>query len=203
MRVVDSPIDVALSQGGLLEAVRQVNQTSVGANISQRTGRRIKMVKAEANLLAQGLMGPGCSIRIALVYDKNTNGGLPICNNLWLSLDDTWNAAKGCVKPLNLSNTDRFEVLYETWVELTGKVDNQGNNGTSTPPYYMNQASKHIKFEADLGGRITRYTSATSASIGSTISGGLLVFIHYTPFNGVSENSAAQLSGGVRTYYWT
>lgn len=109
---VTSPVNSAWS------VPTQLNVSPTGTNQNQRIGRSILMtsIQLRYNLLRSGSNGPS-QARIVVVYDRQSNFSIPLATEVF-NTDVN-------ISPLNLTNSDRFVVLFD---ELTDSMQSSSLN---------------------------------------------------------------------------
>jgi len=140
--------------------VFHLSQIAVGAAVYNRVGRSARLCRLQiSGLLNAGINEYESLCKQALVWDRFPNKALA-------SITDIWDGGHP-VYFENQENMNRFVILYERTVVLTG---NANAAGTMT-----SGMSADIGFDVDLPGLTTFSTTAdTTGVIGNTISGALL-----------------------------
>jgi len=148
----------------LVDARFPLNAITIGSGAWCRIGRKITM----KSLYLQGFftynaavanVSRGHNARIMIVYDKQTNGALPILADIlgdqinFAGATDTRVAAP--TSGINLNNRDRFEVILDKRFWLPGS-NNLGtvtglNGGTTAEPVleYRNLRGRETVFRSD------------------------------------------------------
>lgn len=85
-----------------------------GTEATQRLGRKISMTSMylKGNILLQGTTVGGGFLRLAIVYDKQSNGTAPAITDVWLT--------NAITSPNNLSNRDRFVKVVDIETPVIG-----------------------------------------------------------------------------------
>lgn len=173
IKYVDTATNTGITQTGTVDSL---NLTAQGSDNNQRIGRKITVkniqikgqVAATTADLGTAAAYPESSdtIRVAIVYDKQTNGAVPTYSQIF-------NAGAGLYAPFsprNLDYIDRFVVLASESLNISVS----GPNGVNF--------ERFIKCSLE-----TRYDN-TTAVIASVESGGF--FLVYADINGSGANNA-------------
>jgi len=160
-----------------------LNGVAQGSDYTNRIGRKtvMKSILFRANIYpVGGTQSPlGATIRIMLVYDKQTNGALA-------AVTDILNAAT-YLQPTNLNNRDRFKILMDKFVTTNantttaGPVQSIAGGGTRL-------VKKYIRFEHDV------IFGGTGATVGDIQSGSLFMLT-------ISSSATYALDYNVRTRF--
>lgn len=129
---------VSVATPGLVTPVNLVPQ---GDDVIARDGRKILMKSLWMRItgLSQAVgTNPICP-RVALVYDKNPNGVLPVITDIFTSTSST--AFK------NMNNQERFVILYDNTAGLGDAmadvhIEIAGNTGST--PYSQYHVNKYV-----------------------------------------------------------
>jgi len=133
-----------------------LNLIATGAQIDQRVGRKIDLesVYIRGFVRADSSQTTGQVVRLMLVWDKNPNGQASTA-----AITDILDSAHTNAH-LNLSNRDRFDVLWDKIMYVAKITDGAGTSGYTFKKY------KRL-------GRTAVYGN-TTAEIGSVYTGALL-----------------------------
>jgi len=95
--------------------VTPLNIIRLGSDDFNRVGRKllVKSIQVRTRMALENTAN-GSTIRMALVYDKQTNGALPAIADIW----DTGTAASPELAMNNLNNRDRFSILMDEVIQL-------------------------------------------------------------------------------------
>lgn len=141
-----------------------LNGIAPGTGMTQRKGRKVLMTSFQIrwNFKFGATVNGSGAVRIAVVYDKQANAAAPTAALLF--------TADNFLSPLNLSNSDRFEILYSKVskpIAITNEQTDQGD--------FYRKLNHAIHFNTGTAGDITDITTgsvylfaAQSGGIGST-----------------------------------
>lgn len=118
-------VAIATALGGtwnLTSANSLLNGIAQGNSEVTRIGRKISMVNLGISWTASlaATTTQGCSFRFKVIYDKQTNGTLPVVTDV-LTINTF-------ASPMNLNNADRFTVLHD---EIINNISVQNNFSVS------------------------------------------------------------------------
>lgn len=160
--------------------VNLLNGLATGANSYNRIGRAITMksvlIRGRVYQFQAGTTPANDFLRLALVYDKQTDGAAPTWANVFSSVDNTGAVATDAFAPVNLDNSDRFIVLRDQF----WKVDAPGGS-TTVQNSQVASDFKEFSFKwfvklADLPAIYT--ATASTGTVSDVQSGGLFVISH-------------------------
>jgi len=155
-----------------------LNLIQVGSAQYNRVGKVIQMQSVRLFGTITFSLGPVATtsdliispLRVALVYDKQPSGVLPIFSDIFGSIGQTGTEGSTVYDKLNLDNTGRFKVIRD-WIikPIPGVISTQGTTNLNATSYFMDEFVKLKKLKTNF--------SATSnpAVIGDISSGGLYV----------------------------
>jgi len=142
-----------------------MNGTVPGDLINNRFGRTITM----KSFHIQGEWSPGTtgnqvSMKLALVYDAQSNGVAPAWGDIYqLASGSPGSTTQALHLPRNLSNIDRFKVLWSNMYYLNGT----NTNAVMTPNRLI--FDKYVK----IPNLVTKYNAGTSGNIADIQTGSL------------------------------
>lgn len=115
LKSVDYDQTVGISSAS--PAILCLNIIGAGTDINQRVGRKVKLnsLQTDMTIVCED-GGTGRECRMALVYDRNPNGAMPIYSDIFADVAGTTNAWTG----VNLKNRDRFKILRDHKQFLVG-----------------------------------------------------------------------------------
>lgn len=144
---------------------------------ADRIGRKITVknirvcgvaVNTVAQLGAANFVGGADAIKVAVVLDKQTNGAAPA----YVDIFNTSGAINAPFGNQNISNVDRFVILYEALLVITATGANMA------------------KFDFTLPCNIdTRYNTGNAGNSSDVVSGG--IFITFSDMNNTATNQTA------------
>lgn len=187
LKAVD--LDAATNNFDTTGTVTLLNGLLVGANSYNRIGRAVTM----KSVLVRGLVRQyqvGATpawdfLRLALVYDKQSDGAAPTWSNVFSSVTKAGAVNGDAFSPVNLDNADRFVVLRDQqW-----KVDPPGGS-TSVQNAQVSTDFKEFSFKwfvklADLPAVYT--ATASTGNVSDIQSGGLFILSY-----GINSNANSQ-----------
>lgn len=167
---------IASATGGQVSPLNNIPQ---GDDSVTRDGRKIIMKSVAFKLAGNAAAGAGSFVapRLAIVYDKNPNGVLPVSTDIFTTNDGTTHS--------NLNNRDRFVIMYDNFCGMK-----RGHDPLSWPGEgYVNfHIQEYLKLDLS-----TVYGPTGSGTIAGTQTGAL-----YAVFLGSSTPSVIGSSFRVR-----
>lgn len=172
------------------QTAQALNMISAGSSFYNRVGRRIEMkslhlhgkiipsVGAAANLNANSANTPEY-VRVAIIYDRQTNGALPNPADIFQNTDQQGNQYNTVYSDVNLNYRERFLILMDERRVLpavppagTTVIPQIGdNNGLTDGSFHINRFIK-------LKGLLTHYKADSSpAVVGDISTGGLFILV--------------------------
>jgi len=151
--------------------INLVNGIAQGVGNSQRIGFKATMVSVGVTGALLTAPTAGGSMRCKLVYDKQTNGALPVATDILV--------ADAIGAPNNLINGDRFITLMDEQIH----PDNNTGGAAS-----VCQNSFDIKFYTKC--RLPMVFSGVGAAVTSIETGGLYLLTYYTTAGGAAAPTA-------------
>jgi len=179
---------VDVNSGGAAPVIRLVSTTAtidcinllaVGASTFQRIGRGVHMKSCylRGALFPSGNAGTyaGEYLRIAVVYDRQTNGAFPNYADIFLTVDSGGNGSNGPFDMPNLNNSERFVILADEHFSLPSTFVSGSGGQTQQAAAVADQAQctnidRYIKIKD-----FPINFKADTATIGSISSGALYV----------------------------
>lgn len=185
IKSVDSPVvtNVVLSSvGSTATTMYCFNATTTGAGFWNRIGRKILMKSLNLKLRIVPNTDEDASsgleedwITVMIVYDKQTNGLLPVNGDILQSVNSTGAGTTLSTSDINLNNRERFVILRRYYFNMTTYTWNGTSFGAPmlqdpTQPFTINDYIKLNKLP-------TIYKSESSPpTIGDISTGSLLLF---------------------------
>lgn len=140
---------------GLATGYTCINTLSQGSQISQRIGNKvvIKSLRVKGTILPSETADSTDygMVRVAVVYDKQTNGTAPAATEIFASIDSAGAFTTQFQAPLKITNKKRFTVLRDENFVINGINDSAHKidwyikrkmpveyNSTATPPTVAN-----------------------------------------------------------------
>lgn len=180
-----------------------LNAISEGASFYNRIGRKISMKSIRLTYVIERYQNvtpvnvPEV-LRVMLIYDRQSNGSFPSITDVLQAYKGDGNnssAGNAVLCYLNMTNSERFSVLADQWIDIPDPSDSTYKSGIAGILNYNNEMprDRYIK----LKGLETTY-KAQPAAIGSIATGGLYLVL-------VSLNTPEQcnyrLRGAARLRY--
>lgn len=183
--------------GGGSETVILLNGVQTGAGFFNRVGARIEM----RNLHVRGLLrniatGIQDVMRMAIVYDRQPVGTLPVFTDIFLARTQTGATSGTGVAEVNLDNRDRFIILRDLEIYMPS-VSNAANVLTNGPNYPGSDQESDINMFIKLKGLGTHFKSSSNPTTIGDIATGALYMICF----GYAQSGSWQLQLGFRMRY--
>ena len=175
-----NPNSLNLNTNACIQNLAVVQQ---GAGESKRIGNKISLCYLDINLN----LNPTATyrqyqskIRVAIVYDRQTNGAYPSYNDIFnvLRQDGSLVGGVGPYAPPNPNNSDRFLIVWDKVALIPGgdsstQQDSSGNCPTNEETYFWNR-------RINLEGLETLYSGSTlngsgGLTIANVLTGGLYI----------------------------
>ena len=166
-------------------AGNQLVGISVGTGISERVGKRIRMISLECHGYIVNETAANCNkCDMLVVYDRRPAGGTP-------PITDVLNSATSCTNILD-SNADRFEIVYRKSYVLVGASGTASTTMTSS-------TAVDCSFLLDLQGRPVVYKLVTDGSSFNVSEGNLILYLVCQAL--AATNNVATLTAALRVRY--
>jgi len=137
-----------------------LNGIAAGTDYTNRIGRKVIL----RSILARFTVLPGStsvvtgdSVRVLIVYDSQSNGAQP-------TVADILNTAN-FLEPMNLSNRDRFKVLFDKQVPMNATVYAAASPTAGTPAPRVFKMYKKLNLDQIFQGTTAAFSSIASGSI--------------------------------------
>lgn len=158
-----------------------LNLIQVGSSMFNRIGRKIEMrsLRFIGQYLTTNAGGPVTTVdpdyhRLAIVYDRQTNGALPTLSDMFQDTEQTGTNTSTSLSGVNMNNRERFVVLMDKRITLPQGTATAGVL-TNVFPNDVNLPIKVDEFRR-LRGLTTHYGADSSpAVIGDIRTGGLYI----------------------------
>lgn len=178
----------ALNSTGSIYAM---NLAQVGSSMFNRIGRRIMMKSVRLRFQIQPILGIARTSftdlgKIALVYDKQTNGAYPGLADVYQDTDQSGANTSTTLSGLNMNNRDRFITIMEKCITLAGGTI--AVSGIITNPMPQDQTIMYFDEYRKLN-LTTHFRSDSNPAVIGDISNGALYLISF-----------AQLVAGAEIY---
>lgn len=177
MRVEKKVIDI-VSTGYNIEntgtQLQLLNGCVAGSQNYQRIGRKINLKSLQIHgkiNVADNNVAAGVTVRLLIVFDKQSNGAAPTYSDIIKSQSITPATSSTVFDMVNLDNRDRFEIIRDLYYTLGG-IDTTATQTWAASPLLTN-VNLYIK----LGNRETVYNAGTAGSVGDIQSGALYFFL--------------------------
>lgn len=164
---------------GAAGSINLMNGIATGSSFYNRVGRQIKMksFQIKAFFRSNTQFSDQTYVRIALVYDAQSNGVAPTLTDLWTDYSATGATQTTPTSGINLNNRDRFRILMEETVNLpqvgiqtTNDIGTVNTGPGSSPGAKELCLHKYI----NLKGLVTNFKSDTN-TVGDISTGGLFL----------------------------
>lgn len=158
--------------------IKFLNPVVVGAELYQRTGRKIYMksiqIRGHIYSLASSVLDEG-ALRTLLVYDAQPNTGTPLIADI--IKDANAGAATSVFSSVNLDNRQRFKVLREWNWHMGSTAANFGGQGIATGQTTIQDGSQciHINEYVKLGGLEAVFNAVNGGTVADIVSGALFL----------------------------
>ena len=184
-----------------------IGLTQLGTQRYNRVGNKTQILEIDVKLLlrqsgASSLTAISDQVRVAIVYDRQPNSGIPAFTDIWRGITQTGTLDGGSWTSENISNQDRFVILKE-WNIPTPYFTNDSTGKTT----FMGVVDQK-RFETGLiwnsGNLIDLdlyqyYKSSTNPSTEADVTGGIIWLVRISGTNGATACWATQ--GVIRTYF--
>lgn len=169
--IASQPSNIILPLTTTMSNVVPVNLCLSGAGVDQRIGRKITMTSFHLKGVIQQT-GTAVVIndyaRLAVVYDRQTNGAVPLASDIFQDINVTTSSTPG--SGVNIGNSQRFVVLADIRMSLPA-VTATGIDGSTDPGMTTFNIDRFIKLRHP-----TVYKADSSPSvIGDVSTGGLFL----------------------------
>lgn len=154
-----------------------MNATSVGSNINNRLGRKIRMrslrVLGTVQQFQNGTTPVDDFCRIMLIYDRQPNGAVPAQADIFQCIDTAGTTSTGSFTFLNPSNFERFVILRSE----AFKMECPSGASATQPAQESTDYKKNMLIDwfVNLRGLETQYNAGTSNNVTDQVSGSLLL----------------------------
>lgn len=193
------------STGSIIE----MNLIVAGSSFFNRIGRRIEMksMLMEFNIapLAAARSCVADTLRILLIYDRQTNGAIPALSTMLQDTEQNGTNTTVSTSNINLNNRDRFQIVRDYRIQLPAvTIAATGVPTAAFPSQYAGTEGiegGHIRCYAKLGGLVTQYKADSNpAVIGDIATGGLFLVVFANTAAGSEGFSIPQWNARLR--YW-
>jgi len=176
--------------------IQPVNLITSGSGFNNRIGRKIEMQSLHLHgvLVQTGTATTTTDYtRIVVVYDRQTNGAIPVLQDIFTNYSQTSSTSSSVFSDLNPDERERFQILadYRLVLPATTAAGTTGASDGLQPTFNVNRFIK-------LNGASTIYKGDTSPSVIGDIATGALYIITMGSFAPGSEGFKAVLSWRLR-----
>ena len=181
-----------------------LNGLKIGVGNYNRAGRQIEIHKLKLKTILERnntrYIIPDHSVRIIIVYDKQTNGVAPPLANICFSLDQDGNPFVTQQDLKGQTVLDRFEIVYDQDFEWpstdisNGGLGVQGTTNSGQPSFYQYLT---LKFNPPLK---TKYFTSNDGTVGDIESGSLLAYV-FSDLIVEDDNPFTNYVGLIRLYF--
>jgi hypothetical protein len=172
------------------------NGIKQGSGVNERVGRKIFLkslyMRGFARLNRSAEAFPAVC-RMALVFDKQSNGNTPVLGDIFREIDNMGSmSVVDYSSPMNINNTARFTILLDKTFALQ-------NYSSSSATDDNHSAIVPIRFYKKLN-LFTQFNEGNTGTV-SDISSGALYLIFITNYNNSTQDEATCLDYTVRLRY--
>lgn len=167
--------------------LRLLNGTIAGSSANNRIGRSINMMSIEikGKVVLSALASAAVvmdTLRILLVYDKQTNAAAPSITDVLQSIDVTVTATNDATSMPNMTNANRFVILRDWRISTASQVTNPSAGAAQSifqlmPGQLKGHASGLPLIEArvNLRGKKVQYNTGAAGTIADIATGSLYI----------------------------
>lgn len=163
LKVIDT--NTALTPFAATGALQLINGCAIGTDYTDRVGRKIFLKSLYMKIFIYPTITTnsqnGTTSRCLVVYDTQTNGAAPAVTDILQT--NTYDA------PINLSNRDRFKVLYNKYVFTPAFVYTAASLTAGDPIPRLFHCYKKLNLDTIFSG--------TGATVGSIATGSIYVLL--------------------------
>jgi len=173
-----------------------LNNVTNGAEIYQRTGRKIYMKSLHVKGFIEGSGTASANmaiLRMVLVYDAQPNGAFPAIADLFQ--DSTAGGATGFMSELNLNNRERFKILREKMWVMGPTAANQAGQTVINDGSQCLVINEFIKLK-----KIEAIFNATNGGTVADVTSGSLFAVFMSDANSTSSAWNAVYTARLRYY---
>lgn len=156
--------------------VRAINLVAVGSSFFNRIGRKVEMksLHLTGSIVPTGNAATADYGRILVVYDRQTNGALPVISDILQGTDCLGASATSNFSNVNLNNRERFLILADHRIFLPGVLATGINAAyTDSAQPVANNVNRFIK----LKGLLTHYKADSATPVIGDIATGALYLV--------------------------
>jgi len=194
LKCLDIKPDVMAFQTGAQFSL--LNAIQDGSGFYQRVGRKINMKSLNVTLNIEptttntGNVPPQYA-RVVVFYDAQPNGVAPIYSDVLQDITQSGTASVTAYSSINLNNRERFKILMDKKIKLSGKAAGGAPLVTGQNDVYeQNNGKLNITKFIKLKGIETMYKSTSSPSTVADIATGALWCMVYGEDSGVFPDVA-------------
>lgn len=186
-----------------------LNLISAGSSFYNRVGRKIGMkslmLEININPGVVARSAPADTLRILVIYDKQTNGSTPVMSDFLMDTEADGTNTTNALSNINLNNRERFDILRDWRIGLPAMTDQVSGVPTLAFPSQYSGADGveggKIKAYIKLGNRTTQYKADSApAVIGDIATGALWLVTVAGSAAGAEVHSIAQWSTRLRYF---
>lgn len=163
-----------------------LNQIQAGSSFFNRIGRKIEMKTVRIFCIIQPAnvikSPPNDLLRVALIYDRQTNGALPAITDIFQDTEQNATNTTDSYSGINLNNRDRFLVVSDRRIMLPNVQNVSGLVDIAWPNSFSGNNNDYMIDDfRKLGNLVTHYKADSSpAVIGDIATGALLLVVFST-----------------------
>nr|WAE42219.1 MAG: capsid protein [Cressdnaviricota sp.] len=187
--------------------VAALNLLESGSSSFQRIGRKIEMkslqIKGMLNGIGANSQGLISSGRILIVYDRQTNGALPVYADVIKSQTQVSGTTQSLnFDFINLDNRDRFQIIRDVEFSMPSVTRVASADTFSGYPTSAHTDSKceegQFNMFIKLGGLVTHFKADSTPGVIGDVATGSLLILTFGAFASGSEGWNANLSFRLR-----
>lgn len=176
IKAVDIPYQIVSINQPATAIIALLNGVQTGTGFFNRIGSRIEMKSLHIRgVLRNGATAVQSFCRMAIVYDRQPTGALPIWSDIFQARDQTGTATNSTASGVNLDNRDRFVVVRDVQYFLPS-VSNAAGVLTNGPSYPGSDQESDINIFIKLKGLVTHFKSSSNPATITDIATGALYF---------------------------
>lgn len=177
--------------------ITPLNLMRAGSSFNNRIGRRIEMksVRITGRLEAVRTCPVEDYIRIMIVYDRQTNGGIPALADIVQDVLEDATTVSSVYSGSALNNRDRFVILRDKRIPVPSLT---WTAGVITNPGFDNSTEFGIDMFVKLKGLLTQYRADSAPGVIGDIATGSLLLVTFGGQIAGSEGWRASLTSRLR-----
>lgn len=165
-----------------------LNLVQAGSSFFNRIGRKIEMKSIDLTMQANPLTVTRAAgadyVRVAVVYDRQTNGAIPSLQDIFQNTEQSGTNTTSSLAGVNLNNRDRFSIIIDKRIQLPAVTLTAGVPTNVWPNSFGAATGDSVgvgamrEFRA-LKGLLTHYKADSNPAVIGDISTGALYLITF------------------------